>query len=162
MLLERTGKATDIFEADDSSGSDAEKVLWLTRFESSRFLRNNSEQNWKLFSDAWWLTLPPLSKPLAVKWSFSLLCQGRPCHFLSSSPLTVPWQDVSVSGDPRSSALGSGHGGLWNFTELHYQWTFLNVGCSEPCDKVSHIVNLKGLPVTLERWGMCIIQHSPS
>lgn len=36
------------------------------------------------------------------------------------------------------------------------------MGCSGPHDKVSYIVNLKGLTITWEGWGMCITQHSTS
>lgn len=46
------------------------------------------------------------------------------------------------------------HGGLSNFTEPHNQSTFIDVGCSEPQDKISHIVNLKGFTITVERWGI--------
>lgn len=52
------------------------------------------------------------------------------------------------------------HGGLSNFTEPHNQSTFTDVGCSEPQDKVAHIVNLKGFTITVERWGICTTLHS--
>lgn len=92
-----------------------------------------------------------------MKWSFPFLCQARPCHFLISSSLTVPKTGCLCpwAPHPPSSALGSGHAGLWHFTESPYQWTVVSVRCSEPCDKVSQIVTFKGLPVMLQRWGMC-------
>lgn len=36
------------------------------------------------------------------------------------------------------------------------------MGCLEPCDKVSHAVNLKGLPIMLEIWSTCIMHPVPN